>query len=148
MRGLRKGVEAARLWATRPPGGVQQTIELEQLYEDEAAGNGTAVALIRRRWRWDEDGSEAGEDEMAWLFELRDNRVALLAPLRGPGGGVGRRGLFSARSSRTRSSLWTSGTPRRTRLDRAPFRWRWRCCDGPQRVRGAAGERRLRRRRS
>ena len=38
MRGLRKGREAARLWATRPPGGVQQTIELEQLYEDEAAG--------------------------------------------------------------------------------------------------------------
>ena len=44
MRGLRKGCEAARLWATRPPGGVQQTIELEQLYEDEAAG-------AARRWR-------------------------------------------------------------------------------------------------
>ena len=69
-------MEAARLWATREPGGVQQTIELEQLYEDEAeAGDGTAVALIRRRWRWDEDGSEAGVDEMAWLFELRDHRV-------------------------------------------------------------------------
>ena len=38
MRGLRKGREAARVWATRAPGGVQQTIELEQLYEDEAAG--------------------------------------------------------------------------------------------------------------
>ena len=45
MRGLRKGREAARLWATRPPGGVQQTIELEQLYEDEA---GRRAA---RRWR-------------------------------------------------------------------------------------------------
>jgi limonene-1,2-epoxide hydrolase len=75
MRGVRKGVEAARLWATREPGGVQQTIELEQLYEDEAAGDGTAVALIRRHWNWAEDGSEAGLDAMAWLFELRGNRV-------------------------------------------------------------------------
>jgi hypothetical protein len=75
MRGVRKGVEAARLWATRPPGGVQQTVELEALHEDEAAGEGRAVALIRRRWHWDEDGSEAGVDEMAWLFELRGNRV-------------------------------------------------------------------------
>ena len=75
MRGVRKGVEAARVWATREPGGVQQTIELEQLYEDEAAGDGTAVALIRRRWNWAEDGSEAGLDAMAWLFELRGNRV-------------------------------------------------------------------------
>ena len=41
MRGLRKGVEAARLWATRKPGGVQQTIELEELYED-GAGPATA----------------------------------------------------------------------------------------------------------
>jgi limonene-1,2-epoxide hydrolase len=75
MRGLRKGREAARVWATRAPGGVQQTIELEQLYEDEAAGSGAAVALIRRRWRWDEDGGEAGVDEMAWAFELRDGLV-------------------------------------------------------------------------
>ncbi len=51
-RGLRKGIEAARLWATREPGGVQQTIELEQLYEgDTEGGGGRAVALIVRRWR-------------------------------------------------------------------------------------------------
>ncbi len=76
MRGLRKGKEAARVWATRPPGGVQQTIELEQLYEDGTeSGGGSAVALIVRRWRWDEDGSEAGVDEMAWLFELRGHKV-------------------------------------------------------------------------
>ncbi len=80
MRGLRKGREAARLWATRPPGGVQQTIELEQLYEDEAAGSGTAVALIRSRWNWEEDGSVAEVDEMAWLFELRGNRVLSWRP--------------------------------------------------------------------
>jgi limonene-1,2-epoxide hydrolase len=76
MKGLRKGIEAARLWATRPPGGVQQTIELEELYED----GDRAVALIRRVWVWDEDGSPAGEDEMAWLFELRDRRIRSWRP--------------------------------------------------------------------
>lgn len=80
-RGLRKGREAARVWATREPGGVQQTIELEQLYEEGLeSGGGTAVALIRRCWHWDEDGSAAGEDEMAWLFELRERRVRSWRP--------------------------------------------------------------------
>jgi len=75
-RGLRKGIEAARVWATRKPGGVQQTIELEQLYEEGIeGGGGTAVALILRRWHWDEDGSAAGEDAMAWVFELRERRI-------------------------------------------------------------------------
>ena len=46
MKGLRKGREAARLWATRAPGGVQQTIELEQLYEDEHRAARGRVALI------------------------------------------------------------------------------------------------------
>jgi limonene-1,2-epoxide hydrolase len=80
-RGLRKGVEAARVWATRAPGGVQQTIELEQLYEDGTeSGGGRAVALIRRLWHWEEDGSEAGVDEMAWGFELRDHRILSWRP--------------------------------------------------------------------
>jgi hypothetical protein len=82
MRGLRKGVESARLWASRPPGGVQQTIELEQLYEDGTeGGGGKAVALIRRNWHWDEDGSAAGAEEMAWVFELREHRVRSWRPL-------------------------------------------------------------------
>jgi limonene-1,2-epoxide hydrolase len=76
MRGLRKGREAARLWATRPSGGVQQTIELDELHEE----SDKAVALIRRVWHWDEDGSPAGEDEMAWFFELRDHRVRSWRP--------------------------------------------------------------------
>jgi limonene-1,2-epoxide hydrolase len=80
-RGLRKGREAARLWATRAPGGAQQTIELEQLYEEGTeSGAGSAVALIRRVWHWDEDGSPAGEDEMAWFFELHDHRVRSWRP--------------------------------------------------------------------
>jgi ketosteroid isomerase-like protein len=81
MKGLRRGRDAARAWATRTPGGVQQTIELEQLYEEGTeSGAGSAVALIKRRWRWDEDGSAAGEDEMAWLFELRDHRIRSWRP--------------------------------------------------------------------
>jgi hypothetical protein len=80
-RGLRKGIEAARVWATREPGGVQQTIELEQLYEEGLeGGRGTAVALIVRRWHWAEDGSAAGADEMAWAFELRKRRVRSWRP--------------------------------------------------------------------
>ena len=80
-RGLRKGREAARLWATKKPGGVQQTIELEELYEEGLeGGGGHAVALIRRRWRWEEDGSEAGVDEMAWAFELHDRHIRSWRP--------------------------------------------------------------------
>jgi ketosteroid isomerase-like protein len=80
-RGLRKGVMAARQWATRPPGGVQQSIELEQLYEDGTeSGGGRAVALIVRRWHWEESGELAGEEPMAWLFELRDQRVLSWRP--------------------------------------------------------------------
>ena len=80
-RGLRKGREAARVWATWPPGGVQQTIQLEQLYEDGTeGGGGRAVALIKRHWRWEEDDSLAGVDEMAWFFELRDHRIRSWRP--------------------------------------------------------------------
>ena len=80
-RGLRRGREAARVWATREPGGVQQAIELEQLYEEGLEGSGgRAVALIRRRWHWEEDGSEAGVDEMAWIFELRDRKILSWRP--------------------------------------------------------------------
>lgn len=80
-RGLRKGRGAARVWATREPGGVQQTIELEQLYEEGTeGGGGRAVALIRRVWRWDEDESHAGTDEMAWAFELRHHKVRSWRP--------------------------------------------------------------------
>lgn len=80
-RGLRKGREAARVWATRAPGGVQQTIELEQLYEDGTeGGGGRAVALIKRHWHWEEDNSLAGVDEMAWFFELHNHKIRTWRP--------------------------------------------------------------------
>jgi limonene-1,2-epoxide hydrolase len=75
-RGLRKGVEAARLWATKKPGGVQQTIVLDELYEE----TDRAVALVTRRWYWEEDRAHAGEEEMAWLFELRDGCIRSWRP--------------------------------------------------------------------
>jgi hypothetical protein len=82
MKGLLKGAEAARRWATRKRGGVQQTIELEALYEEGLEdGGGRAVALIMRRWHWDDDAGEfAGEDEMAWVFELRGRRIRSWRP--------------------------------------------------------------------
>lgn len=80
-RGLRKGLEAARQWATRAPGGVQQTIELEQLYEnDTEGGGGRAVALIVRHWHWEEDGGLAHEDAMAWGFDLHNRRILSWRP--------------------------------------------------------------------
>jgi limonene-1,2-epoxide hydrolase len=75
-RGVRKGRDAARIWATRKPGGVQQTIVLDELYEE----SDRAVALITREWHWDEDGSAAGADEMAWLFELRGRHILSWRP--------------------------------------------------------------------
>lgn len=75
-RGLRKGIEAARVWATKSPGGAQQTIALDELYEE----SDRAVALITRSWHWEEDGSHAGAEEMAWVFELRDRRIRSWRP--------------------------------------------------------------------
>jgi limonene-1,2-epoxide hydrolase len=80
-RGLRKGRDAARVWATRAPGGVQQTIEVEELFEDDTeSGGGRALALIKRVWRWEEDGSRASTDEMAWMFELHDHKIRSWQP--------------------------------------------------------------------
>ncbi|MNC99279.1 hypothetical protein D3C83_175120 [compost metagenome] len=38
------------------------------------------MALIRRVWVWDESGEPAGEDVMAWLFELRDHKIRSWRP--------------------------------------------------------------------
>ncbi len=82
MKGLITGPDGAREWATRKRGGVQQTIELEELYEEGTeGGGGYAVALIRRHWHWDDDEGEfAGEDEMAWTFELHERRIRSWRP--------------------------------------------------------------------
>ena len=80
-RGLRRGRDAARRWATRSPGGVQQSILVERMRAREEPGrSAVVVALISRRWHWEEDGSFAGAEPMAWLFELRDGLVLSWRP--------------------------------------------------------------------
>ncbi len=71
MRGLRTGHDAARAWATRAPGGVQQTVEIESV----TISGDLALVEIRRHWHWDEDGTHAATDEMAWLFGLHEGKV-------------------------------------------------------------------------
>jgi limonene-1,2-epoxide hydrolase len=76
-RGLRTGIDQAREWATRAPGGLQQRIEVEDVRED----GDRALALIVREWWWEEpDTDQAGADEMAWLFEFRDGLIASWRP--------------------------------------------------------------------
>jgi ketosteroid isomerase-like protein len=77
MKCLRRGLDEARLWATKVPGGVQQTIEIEELRE---CGDDRVLALVTRRWCWHEDDEPAGEDELAWLFELRDGKIVSWRP--------------------------------------------------------------------
>ena len=69
MRGLRRGRKEARKWATRAPGGVQQTIEVVQA----KTTDGRVLLEIDRVWRWDEDGTHASTDEMSWLFEVNED---------------------------------------------------------------------------
>ena len=76
MRGTVRGREAARDWATRAPGGVQQTIEIV----GSEAAPGRVLLDIDRVWNWAEDGSYASTDEMAWLFEVEDGLVTSWRP--------------------------------------------------------------------
>ena len=76
MRGLREGRDAALAWATRAPGGVQQTIEVTGSRE-----RGDRVLLaVDRHWHWAEDGSHASTDPLSWLFGFRDGLVASWRP--------------------------------------------------------------------
>jgi len=75
-RGLRRGIEAAREWATRAPGGVQQQI----LVEDVRGSDDRVLALIVREWWWAEGEEARAEpahaDPMAWLFGFRDGLIS------------------------------------------------------------------------
>ena len=100
MKGLRKGGEAAHLWATRAPGGVAADDELEALFYEDGTegGGGTAVALVVRRWRWEEDGAEAssGRSWPARVFALHDAGVSAGAPSQDRAEGVRSRPASSA----------------------------------------------------
>lgn len=76
VRGLRRGREEARAWATRKPGGVQQTVVIESVEQ-----RGDRVLMeIERQWHWDDDGSLASTEPMSWLFTLRDGLVGSWRP--------------------------------------------------------------------
>lgn len=76
MRGLQKGPEQAREWATKTPGGVQQTVLIESL---EQRGDHVLV-MVKREWRWEENDELAYIDELAWLFELKNEKVLSWRP--------------------------------------------------------------------
>jgi hypothetical protein len=66
-RGLVRGRDEARAWATRTPSG-----ELHQrLMLDEVRADGhPPVALLRRQWFWDRDGKVADEERFAALVTI------------------------------------------------------------------------------
>lgn len=76
MRGLRRGHEEARSWATKAPGGVQQTVAIKS---SETAGD-RVLLEIERHWHWAEDGSHAATDKMSWLFTVEDGLITSWQP--------------------------------------------------------------------
>ncbi len=77
--GLIRGPDAARAWATKRPGGVQQTLELEELQRN----GDQVVALMRQVWRWaeEEEGGEPVEiSEVAALFTVVDGKITRWEP--------------------------------------------------------------------
>jgi limonene-1,2-epoxide hydrolase len=76
-RGTRRGIAEALAWARRvETGELSQRVEIDSIDVD---GN-RAVALVRKQWWWRDPEELAREDEMAWLFELREGRVASWRP--------------------------------------------------------------------
>ena len=65
---------------------MQQRIVLDQLYENHER----VVALITRAWHWAEDESPSGEEQLAWLFQLRGARVRSWRPFEDRARGAGR----------------------------------------------------------
>jgi hypothetical protein len=66
-RGLVRGREEAREWATRRPSGeLHQRLVVDRVRED----GHPPVALLRRQWLWSEDGEIADEEEVAVLVTL------------------------------------------------------------------------------
>jgi len=80
MRGLKKGPEEARSWATKKPGGVQQTILIEAC---ESAAD-RVLLEVKREWRWEEDDELAYTDELFWLFGMRNEKVLSWRPFEDP----------------------------------------------------------------
>lgn len=74
--GVITGHDAALRWATRPPGGLQQRIVVEELRQSDDR----VVALIRQQWRWEGTDDVAEDNEVAALFTLREGRIVRWQP--------------------------------------------------------------------
>lgn len=72
MQGLRRGRDQARKWATKKPGGVQQTIVIEELRES----GERLLALVRRDWHWEGTDDAVDSEQIAAVFTIRDGKVA------------------------------------------------------------------------
>lgn len=75
-RGPRTGIDEARAWATFKPDGLQQ----RQVIDELAESGDKVVAFNRRQWRWAGSDDVAGEDEMAYVFTIRDGLIARWEP--------------------------------------------------------------------
>jgi ketosteroid isomerase-like protein len=71
-----QGHEAARHWATRPPGGLQQRIVVEDLLQS----GDRLVALARQQWLWEGTDEIAEDNEVAAVFSLRNGRIVRWQP--------------------------------------------------------------------
>ena len=77
-RGLARGRDEARAWATRTPSGeLHQRLVLEGVRAD----GHPPVALIHRQWFWERDRKVALEEELGVLVTLdRDGLIAHWQP--------------------------------------------------------------------
>jgi ketosteroid isomerase-like protein len=79
MRGLLRGREEAREWATKNPHGeLDQRLVVEDLIEH----HNHVLALLRVQWWWKHDGKLAEEHPGAALFTFEDGRISRWQPFR------------------------------------------------------------------
>jgi ketosteroid isomerase-like protein len=82
QRGLRRGREEARVWATRNPHGeLEQRLVIEELIER----RNHVLALLRVQWWWKREDELAEEHPGAALFTFVDGRIARFQPFRDRG---------------------------------------------------------------
>jgi ketosteroid isomerase-like protein len=76
-RGLRRGIDEAREWATTlPTGELDQRLVVEELRE---VGE-HVIALVRRQWWWREDGELAAEEEVVAIVSFLDGLIRRWQP--------------------------------------------------------------------
>ena len=79
MRGLQRGCEEARSWATRNPHGeLEQRLVIEELIEH----RNHVLALLRVQWWWKRENELAHEHAGAALFTFVDGRIARFQPFK------------------------------------------------------------------